>query len=140
MQTNQPPRVEVMLDVYSGRPNPTWTLTPQQIEELRELLAAALRQQPRERAAEPPYLGYAGFVITNRSHEAGLPFRVHVYGGTLSITPQEPREGAESTHYADQHALEAWLLEQAARQGHVRTIEEMGGPRPRPDERSPRQQ
>ena len=116
-----------MLDVFSGRPNPTWTLTPFQVEELRGLLAAS-RQEQRGEAVEPPYLGYAGFVITSRGQESSMPFRVRVYGGVLTFFPEQ-REGSTQAYYADTYGVEAWLLEQAVRQGYADAIERMGGPR-----------
>jgi hypothetical protein len=54
--------ITVELDIFSGRPNPTWTLGPAQRTSLLSLLREA-----NERAASPsviPGLGYRGFVVT----------------------------------------------------------------------------
>lgn len=101
---------EVDLDVWSGRPNPTWTLTPEEEVEL----AKHLRDlEGIEKAVEPPALGYRGFVLSSPGR------RLRVYRGTLVLT--EVGEGGEdgATHvFADSNGLERWLAELAAKRGH----------------------
>jgi hypothetical protein len=123
-----------MLDLYSGRPNPTWTLTEHQVKELRELLAASTRER-REQAPSSRALGYTGFTLTNRGKLEGLPYRVKVYGGVLAVTaenPEPPAERPRPVYYADSHGLETWLLEQAKARGYGEAIEKMGGPKVNP--------
>jgi hypothetical protein len=50
----------VMLDVYSGRPNPTWILDDQQAKELQQKIGRA-RAAPR--GGSLPLLGYRGFIL-----------------------------------------------------------------------------
>jgi hypothetical protein len=143
--------VRVELDVYSGRPNPSWKLSQREIEELRTLLDASTEHPPDE-GAQLPYLGYAGFIITSRG-EADLPDQIEVRSGVLIVTRERgiTREGSQSRgrkssdgeeprdtrRYADTHRIEAWLLEQAEERGHAQTIAAMGGPRPTRGEREP---
>ncbi|MDN8616460.1 hypothetical protein [Variovorax ginsengisoli] len=124
MSSAPDPNVEVMLDVFSGRPNPLWALSEPQIQELRALLAASLHARV-DVAAEPPYLGYRGFVIFNRRKVEEIPRKVEVFGGML-LVDDEP-SGKRSV-YTDPFGLEAWLLEQARERGHAETIAQMGGP------------
>jgi hypothetical protein len=156
MAKDQDDAIEVMLDVYSGRPNPTWTLTAREVEELKRLLEAS-RGERREEGPQSPYLGYTGFVITNRSLIAGIPYRFRAHGGVLAVRDEPPEEAAKkgkeghegkkpkgrakkhkqqkTVYYGDRHRIESWLLEQAVGRGYTETIEKMGGPRLRPVER-----
>ena len=55
----------VELDVFSGRPNPSWTLTPAQGVKLRQLLRA-VRDLPKAHKRGPPAepgLGYRGLIL-----------------------------------------------------------------------------
>jgi hypothetical protein len=133
--------VEVMLDLYSGRPNPSWTLTEREIEELRSLLDAS-KVKASEDVQAAPYLGYAGFVITNRGGVKRLPYRINVNGGVLSVTEKKPaaaatekakkeyrNEASKPVRYLDGHGIESWLLVQAEKHGYAEAIAAMGGPR-----------
>lgn len=53
--------MQVEVDVYSGRPNPRWDLSPRQAEELRELV----RQLPggEGEGFRPDNLGYRGLIV-----------------------------------------------------------------------------
>lgn len=65
-----PPRVEIELDVFSGRPNPSWTLDDDAAAELLARLGDAPRPPP------PGHLGYRGFLV----HRSDVPSTVHVHG------------------------------------------------------------
>lgn len=121
--------VIAMVDMYSGRPNPSWELSDQQLEELRRMLEAA-------RASGPPPgqpfdgLGYRGVWILNRDLEADLPYRVDARGGLLTIVDR-PGDEAGATHaHSDDQGIERWVLEQAEQRDLGGSIERMGGPRP----------
>jgi hypothetical protein len=59
--------MRVELDVYSGRPNPSWEITAPEAE----LLLAALRQLPeREGGTFPASLGYRGIVLQGGAVQA----------------------------------------------------------------------
>src|SRR5882724_5553115 len=86
--------VEIELDVFSGRPNPRWLLSPsQEIEwaiRLDSLPNAAGQDMP-----EPPGLGYRGFTV--RADK-----QVRVYGGLAQID--------DETYLDVRRNLEKWLL------------------------------
>jgi hypothetical protein len=129
----EPGPIQVTLDLYSGRPNPTWSLSPPQVEELRRLIEQSNAERC-DTATQPPYLGYAGFVISNPEGVTGLPYELRVYGGMLRATEQLGERalveaGGEQWHGAQAHALEAWLMEQAKQLEYAEAIERMGGPR-----------
>lgn len=94
--------VQVTILLYSGRENPTFTLTAEQTERFRQLLAAA---QPdpelRGRSVLPSILGYNGLIVRGGQDLA-------VYGGRIEI---QDREGKRFV--SDGGALEDFLLEAA---------------------------
>ena len=98
---------QVTVLIYSGRPNPTFTLTAEQAERVRQLVAAA---QPdpgfRGDSVLPSILGYNGLLV--RGGAAGLQ-DLAVYGGRIEI---QGREGKRIV--SDGGALESFLLEAAA--------------------------
>jgi hypothetical protein len=84
---------EVELDIFSGRPNPRWSLSPQECTTLQERLAGL---PPTTKAAtEPPGLGYRGLIV----HRTDGP-KVKVYGGHAAARQSDAGR-----------QLERWLLE-----------------------------
>jgi hypothetical protein len=73
--------ITVELDIFSGRPNPSWTIGPAE----RELLLNFLRDA--HAAVEPrnllPGLGYRGFVVKIASESGEHVARVH--DGSIEI-------------------------------------------------------
>jgi hypothetical protein len=105
-------RPQVTVLIYSGRPNPTFTLTAEQTERLRQLLAAA---QPdpefRGESVLPSILGYNGLLVQGGT--GGLPAALAVYGGRVEVHDREDKEGKR--FLSDGGALETFLLDAAAR-------------------------
>src|SRR3954466_1328258 len=66
--------MHVTLDVFSGRPNPTWRLTS---AEARQLIDRVAAQPVRPVTAHPTLLGFRGFLVNAEQDEAawraGLP-------------------------------------------------------------------
>lgn len=92
-----PESAEVELDIFSGRPNPTWKLSG---EETSQLLGLLGNLQSTEARRPEPGLGYRGFVVSFRDST------VRIYGGTV-----ERSVGGSSESFADEdRALERWLL------------------------------
>jgi len=94
--------IEVVLDVFSGRPNPSWALDSARES---EFLSRLKRLQPAdEKPPERPILGYRGFVVQS-SAGSGLAGIVRVYGGMVQ------RDG--SAYQDPDRSLERWLLDTA---------------------------
>ena len=55
-----PAHCEVELDIFSGMPNPTWTLTNAEADNFVKQLAALPRTSARELSGN---LGYRGFIV-----------------------------------------------------------------------------
>ena len=90
------------------------------------------RQHPMNERHEPPQLGYRGSVLANEASEAGLPYRMEIFGGFLSVMEERPGAGQQArkppNFFRDQEQIEEWLLERAAERGLAEDIEAMGGP------------
>jgi hypothetical protein len=95
----------VTLDIFSGRPNPSWTMGPEDQKEL----ARRLMGLPRATGVVgSDGLGYRGFVITSQAGPGSLPAEVRVFEGVVTI-----KEDAGFSTFHDTNHLEKWLVEQA---------------------------
>jgi hypothetical protein len=93
----------VELDVFSGRPNPQWTLTKQETARVEELL----RDLPSEPgASKESGLGFRGFILSDGKH------RITVGGGFVRF-----EEGADKPDCRDAKGLEKYLRELANARG-----------------------
>lgn len=103
-----PVQVRVELDVYSGRPNPSWPLSEAQAQEfLARLAALPVAQQSGEFYDG---LGYRGFIV-HLTDAAGVEATVRIYKNGVS------RNGGQGATYvtdSDQQ-LERWLLQTSDR-------------------------
>ena len=96
--------LKIELDVFSGRPNPTWQLDDAQTMELLALLADLPTAMQRQ--AEP--LGYRGFLVYRPGLGGEVAAPIRVYAGTVEI---------DSQPLADVRGAEAWLLRHARANG-----------------------
>jgi hypothetical protein len=100
--------LRVELDVFSGRPNPRWTLAGAR-------LADVIRHLPegaQVEAAEPTHLGYRGFVLRANGE------RAVVFGGVIHLRSAEGRQVRR-----DDSGLEDLLLAQARELGYGDVID-----------------
>jgi hypothetical protein len=103
--------MHVEIDVYSGRPNPSFQLS----DPLGKEFARMLEKLPRAtREAADPGLGYRGFVVTpNPGADPALPKKVRVFDGLIVI-----EKGSAVETYVDANGAESWLKEHAVRAGY----------------------
>lgn len=90
----------VVLDIFSGRPSPSWNLTAAQAEELVRLLESLQADESKSGADQAPGLGYRGFTIQGR-HAWIAAFR-----GRVSVHS----DGAERRLSDPERSVERWLL------------------------------
>ncbi|KUK97230.1 MAG: hypothetical protein PHN90_11570 [Methanothrix sp.] len=138
-------KVEVVLQIFSGRPDPAWTLSEREIEELRKLLDLGLMKPLKGRQEPKMGLGYRGFLILNEAGIRGIPERMEVarhtvtiYGTGIEEAPEVDKKYAtismvragkvDRSYYEDVNRIEIWLLEQAVKRGYSDEIEHFGGP------------
>ena len=97
-------RTRIELDIFSGRPNPSWTITSLEADTLAALLAdLSAAVAPAEVA-----LGYRGFLVgadVRSSPETGL---TRVFSGAVS---------RGKLHFADSKGAEQWLKTNARKYG-----------------------
>jgi hypothetical protein len=111
-------RVEVMLDIFSGRPNPRWTLSDQQVNDLQ----ARLRALPESTPVMPPGLGYRGFIVTNPANDPRLPGRIGAFASVITSTNAQA-----TSYYRDANNIEEWLIGQARERGFGDVIDRFRG-------------
>jgi hypothetical protein len=95
----------VELDVFSGRPNPTWTLSDEQTLALGELLGGL--EHTGRSAARFDGLGYRGFLVQLAAPESRTISNLYAGNGMVEI-----ETGGEKITYLDPDLrVEKWLLE-----------------------------
>lgn len=110
----------VRLLIYSGRPNPEWRLTSNELHELTTRLDKIVHGQRVERPSLPPG-GYQGFLVFLDETGVGDPPSFLVFSDTVIEQP-----GPEARAWADVSSLESWLLEEASRRGFDKQLHALG--------------
>jgi hypothetical protein len=106
----------VRLLVYSGRPDPEWTLDDAELEAVAERVQRSLQGAPAE--PPPPWLlGYRGFLVHVEPPAPNLPSWFEVFRGTLTV-----HEAGEPSTVRDDGDVEAFLLDDARRRGVLRAL------------------
>jgi hypothetical protein len=94
-------RCEIELDIFSGMPNPTWTLTDAEAVTFVERLAALRRAAASHLSGN---LGYRGFIVQCTARADSQLIQVQT--GKVHIT-----EGSTKAYADDEdRQLERWLL------------------------------
>jgi len=96
----------VTLNVFSGRPNPVWTVPEGASEELNSRIAAITTTSNLKPAGVVAGLGYRGFSV--RRNEESQP--IYIHGGIVDPSPTSP------TLIASDREIETWLLSTAGSQ------------------------
>jgi hypothetical protein len=98
--------VTVSLQIYSGRPNPSWELTRQQADELANRIARLSKTTPLKPPGMTGGLGYRGFsVLANREPHLG-PL-TYIHAGIVDL------DRFSLNLVVDDPGLELWLLSTA---------------------------
>ncbi len=113
------PAVQVEADVYSGRPNPRWTLAAEPGETLvRRLLALPAESAP---GVQPNGLGYRGMIVHLDPAPDGLCATIRVANGLACCESRPGVESAAGTTAGRScrrdisRDVEHWLMESGAR-------------------------
>src|SRR5262245_58266330 len=104
----------VIVDVFSGVPNPQWTIAGDVLIQLKMMLAHLA--QFHGTMPQPPGLGYRGLIL-EFPPDAGIDGPLRVFGGCV----MGPHEAWVDTG----HALERWLLEHGFRATNADIIKEL---------------
>ena len=92
----------VIVDVFSGLPNPRWTIAGDALVQLKMMLVHLAHFQGT--LPEPPGLGYRGLIIEFSPNE-GIEGPLRVFGGYVA--------GPHEAWVDAGHRLERWLLERS---------------------------
>jgi hypothetical protein len=96
--------IEVTLNVFSGRPNPSWKLSDDQEKELLAKLEAIDKPSLQKPPGVIGGLGYRGFIVSRPpTHPAGT-LSLLVHEGVVDLGQHE------ESRVADNRDLESWLL------------------------------
>lgn len=104
----------VELDVFSGRPNPTWQLTENEAVRLVDLLSGL---PPADGSWDEGGLGYRGFIVRNAEKRKGIPAEVRVANGLVRHPAGEL--------FQDIRRAEKYLATLAAERGHKDLVEHL---------------
>jgi hypothetical protein len=98
-------RMQVELDIFSGRPNPVWELSAQESREFIHRFQALPQQENNVLMAEG--LGYRGMIITRLEHPLAEYNEVFVSSGIVVANYND-----RSKQWIDQNReFEKWLLQ-----------------------------
>ncbi len=94
----------VILDVFSGRPNPKWEL-PSQVRS--EFLQKISELEPYEKVRQGDGLGYRGLIIIEKLSLGTKEIRYEVSNGTIQVI----KDNKLSVTLHDQnYEIEKWLI------------------------------
>jgi hypothetical protein len=104
-KANKGMKISVQMDVFSGRPNPSWELSPSESGELLKQLSL-LTEVDKNNAAFHDNLGYRGFIVSFQEDGSSKPppnvYRV--YKGFILMNGKV---------YSDRSNIEKQFLEEA---------------------------
>ena len=112
--------VNVRLLVFSGRPDPEWTLPAEMMDALAGRLKQAVGAQEAPAPAAPA-LGYRGFLVRTGGAVAGLPEEFTVYRNVVTV----PQGREKAQHWVDTSGIEDLLLREARRE-HGTLLDQLG--------------
>lgn len=97
--------MQVELDVFSGRPNPQWALTSQEVDQFIKLLQALPQHQGE--ASTPEGLGYRGLIVTQPGETIDGYSQISIANSIVTV-----EHNGELEQLADKdRALEQWLFQ-----------------------------
>jgi len=99
-------RPKVTLHAFSGVPDPSWYLTPEQEVALQKMLRSAKSLPASKSQVIPPDLGYRGFSLEGLQ-DPDLRGKAFVFSDTFEV------EGKKTLAVKGDFGLERWLLETA---------------------------
>jgi hypothetical protein len=95
------------MDIFSGRPNPKWELSPQQRSKFLEHISEL---NPYEKARHENGLGYRGLIIIDEPNDATKMRRYEVNNGAIQVIESNKlRYVLEDQNYE----IEKWLINTA---------------------------
>lgn len=104
--------MKVILQIFSGRPDPEWELDENLAEIILQRLHTSRKSGKPEEVPNMAILGYRGFRVVTDGSNKSIPGQFTVFKGSIVTT-----ERTELRAIADTEALEQMLLEDARKHG-----------------------
>jgi hypothetical protein len=116
-KTKQEMKISIELDVFSGRPNPSWELNPSESGELLKELSP-LPEVDKNKAEFFDGLGYRGFIISVQAADKATssPAIYRIYKGFIL---------SDDKIFSDKNSVEKKLMEQGRKKGFGDLIDSM---------------
>ena len=102
--------MHVVLDIFSGRPNPNFILTPEQTMEFLEIISF-LKPIEKNCTNQDGGLGYRGFMAEEKSNNSGTSKEFKIYNGKVKVVVGND---TVSIFEDKDYLLERWLLKIAS--------------------------
>ena len=101
------------LDIYSGRPNPSWELSQQQSSEFLKKISKLETKENFQADPGKYRLGYRGFIVEEEN--IARKFRkFEVYSGIVNVVENDTSYALDDRGYG----IERWLLQTAPNNLH----------------------
>jgi hypothetical protein len=97
-------KMKVELNIFSGRPNPTWALLNEQVI---ELLSKISSLKPTGQIYAEPGLGYRGFTLRLEEENPDIPRRIDINQGVVIV---HYGNGTSKVLEDNGRAIEHWLV------------------------------
>jgi len=110
-------KISIEMDVFSGRPNPSWELSPSESGELLKELSP-LPEADKNKVEFFDGLGYRGFIISVQDADkaTGLSDIYRVYKGFILVKDKV---------FSDKNSLEKKLMDQGRNKGFADLIDSL---------------
>lgn len=118
--SDKEPSVVVRLMIFSGREDPEWSLSKDEILHLKESIRKSLGQ-PFSGVRATRGLGYRGFLVKNINAVEEIPTELLVYRGCIQENP-----GKQERLFSDVSDLEKSLIQTAQSRGHSALLKAAG--------------
>lgn len=97
--------ISVILDIFSGRPNPRWKLSQKDTSEFLNKVHNLKLTEDIHNELNKDELGYRGFIVEEKNFTEKL--RYHVYNGIVNVVENQSSYALEDKEYT----IEEWLLQ-----------------------------
>ena len=101
--------MHVKLDVFSGRPNPSWELSQEHSSEFLKKISKLKTKENFQFDSSKYELGYRGFIVEEEANLAQKSRRFEIYNGIVNVVENNSSYTLEDKGYS----IERWLLQTA---------------------------
>ena len=100
--------MHVILDIFSGQPNPRWELSQEQTSQFLKKIMKLQTKENYHADSSKNELGYRGFIVEEANFAQKLR-RFYIYNGIVNVIENNSSYALEDKEYS----IERWLLQTA---------------------------